>query len=698
MIFTKLKLNYFGQFTNREIELKPGINLIYGENEAGKSTIHTFIRGMLFGIERLRGRGAASKEDIYTRYLPWDYPGAYGGSLDLRIGDKDYRLQRSLHVSDKSFVILDLATGREVKLKEGLIGELLPGLTESAYKNTISMEQLKAATDAELAAQVRNYIANLSIAKSKEVNVVKAITSLTDQRKQLETVQNTAQLKALQAAIDAGLEKEERLEQLTGKLRELLVQEQRLLQHKSAIADQVDRETVKRMEQLPAVLEQYRSYQELIRQENNLRQQEQILKEKIEAGEKEYQASASLREDVEQLGQLQGELYDMDKAVSELEGEEKRLNKRVRESTYISILPCVALGLLIWSVTGFQPVGWFLLWGLAITGGALCILLTMIRLRKLKAFLNKKKEQVQKRAFLQTQLTAILGKYGLARMEELPSRQEAVIRNSYELEHARKQQEEQKQGLQELEDKRDVLYETIMKYLQNFTPEEELTDGAIERLQQAVEEKRRETSGMLAQLNRQQEDLRLGIEKLRWEISTLEGNEEELQRNRESYKELEQRQREAATEQEAVKLALSVIQELSTEIHDSFGQQLNSAVTKVISRITGQKYKDIKVDEKLEVKVGWKDDYVLLERLSAGTMEQVYFALRMAVADLLLGRDEAPLLLDDSLALYDESRVKACLRELSERKQVILFTCHKREQQLLKELDIAYHLVELSQG
>jgi hypothetical protein len=101
----------------------------------------------LFGIERLRGRGSASKDDLYTRYLPWDYPGAYGGSMELSIGDKEYRLQRSFHANDKSFTITELSTGREVKLKEGLISEMLPGLTESAFRNTISIEQLKAQMD-----------------------------------------------------------------------------------------------------------------------------------------------------------------------------------------------------------------------------------------------------------------------------------------------------------------------------------------------------------------------------------------------------------------------------------------------------------------------------------------------------------------------------------------------------------------------
>jgi uncharacterized protein YhaN len=146
-----------------------------------------------------------------------------------------------------------------------------------------------------------------------------------------------------------------------------------------------------------------------------------------------------------------------------------------------------------------------------------------------------------------------------------------------------------------------------------------------------------------------------------------------------------------------VKLALGTIQALSVDIHDSFGRQLNTAVSEIIGEVTGQKYTDIKVDEKLEVKVGFNGDYVLLDRLSAGTMDQVYFALRLAVADLLLGKDEVPLLLDDSFALYDENRVKSALNKITDRNQIILFSCHKREKNLLEEMGVPFHFVDLSQ-
>ena len=69
MKILSLHIDGFGKFHNRDISFQDGLNVVYGKNEAGKSTLHTFIKGMLFGIERQRGR--ASKNDTYSKFQPW---------------------------------------------------------------------------------------------------------------------------------------------------------------------------------------------------------------------------------------------------------------------------------------------------------------------------------------------------------------------------------------------------------------------------------------------------------------------------------------------------------------------------------------------------------------------------------------------------------------------------------------------------
>ena len=79
MKILELIIRNFGKLSDRHIKLSDGINLIYGENESGKSTVHTFIKGMFFGLER--GRGRAALNDTYSLYEPWENPNFYSGAV-----------------------------------------------------------------------------------------------------------------------------------------------------------------------------------------------------------------------------------------------------------------------------------------------------------------------------------------------------------------------------------------------------------------------------------------------------------------------------------------------------------------------------------------------------------------------------------------------------------------------------------------
>ena len=96
MKIEKLEIRNFGKMQNRTLEFSDGIQLISGENESGKSTVHTFIRSMLFGMTR--GRGRAAKNDVYSRYEPWENPAYYAGEMVLESGGKRFRQIGRAHV------------------------------------------------------------------------------------------------------------------------------------------------------------------------------------------------------------------------------------------------------------------------------------------------------------------------------------------------------------------------------------------------------------------------------------------------------------------------------------------------------------------------------------------------------------------------------------------------------------------------
>ena len=87
------------------------------------------------------------------------------------------------------------------------------------------------------------------------------------------------------------------------------------------------------------------------------------------------------------------------------------------------------------------------------------------------------------------------------------------------------------------------------------------------------------------------------------------------------------------------------------------------------------------------VRLNTPDRLLTLDQVSYGTMQQVYFALRLASAGLLSGDISVPVILDEPFAMYDEERLESALRFLSGcGRQVILFSCQRRELEMLSKL------------
>lgn len=203
MRICELVLRNFGKFTDKRIELSNGIQLIYGENESGKSTIHSFIKGMFFGIER--GRGRAAHNDVFSRYEPWDNAAYYSGMLRFESGGKMFCIYRDFDKVSKKVRVICESDGEELSAEDGDLETLLGEINAGIYDNTISIGQLKAETDGILSSELRNFATNYYAGGGGDIDLTAALGSLKTRKKEIE--------KEIRLALEEKQKKREHTEQ-----------------------------------------------------------------------------------------------------------------------------------------------------------------------------------------------------------------------------------------------------------------------------------------------------------------------------------------------------------------------------------------------------------------------------------------------------------------------------------------------------
>ena len=184
MHIDELYLRDFGKFHDTHIYMDDDIKVFYGENEYGKSTIYAFIKAMLFGLQRGRGRAAASDE--YTRYKPWDGSGGYSGIMRFTCGNRHFVLERNFNIYERSVSLVCADDGEELSVEDGDLEMLLGGLTRQSFENTIAIGQLMSKPDMSLAEELQNCAAVYYDTGSDRVDLSGAIETLREKKKKIE--------------------------------------------------------------------------------------------------------------------------------------------------------------------------------------------------------------------------------------------------------------------------------------------------------------------------------------------------------------------------------------------------------------------------------------------------------------------------------------------------------------------------------
>lgn len=188
MQIKEAKIFQFGKLNQREIRFAPGINVVYGENEAGKTTLHAFLLAILFGMQKGR-----SRQDAYLRYEPWHAPSYYCGALRFEVDGKPFYLERNFYHRDKRELLRNETDGEELSVAYGDLNMLLGGMSKELFLSTYDIPQSGAVTGKELAGILTEYLTAAAEGGEGSLYVGRALQQLEKQKKELSQELKTIQ-------------------------------------------------------------------------------------------------------------------------------------------------------------------------------------------------------------------------------------------------------------------------------------------------------------------------------------------------------------------------------------------------------------------------------------------------------------------------------------------------------------------------
>ena len=706
----------FGKLNHETLTLKPGLNVIEAHNEWGKSTWCAFILAMLYGIDT----SSRSKKDFIAdkeRYAPWS--GApMSGSMDLCWDGRNITIERSTKGRSifGQFKAYETDSGIPVPgLTAANCGEKLLGVEQSVFARAgfVRLKDMPVTQDESLRRRLNSLVTTGDESDSSD-DLAQKLKDLKNrcrfnrsgllpqaETQQRELVQKIQEMEHLQQQVVAIEKRQEELKayytQLVNHKQALLYEEDQNFAGKVAMTRAQLEIADDRVEALENVCKSLPAPNELERRKLQLQQ----LNEQKESLQMEIQ----LQPPAPQIPETAPQFRDTDPAAvvqqaqRDLQEYEQLLGSRKPPSPVLWIggLVLMVVGLALFVLTQFWPV---LAFGAAVT--LMGILLQQSRKKNNQQLELQARQIARFYAPLETtrwvaeaqHYAAVCTEYenGMAayraKQHQLDGRLRTLMNQLEELtdgQSVSRCEQETEAALQHHRAYADALRErsrltemvaTLESAHREVTPPETpdtltFTMPETERILSDVMAEIRQLHVRQGQCQGRMEALG-SAEVLRQQLSKVDGRIAELEKV-----------------YAAVVLAQQTLDQAKLELQRRFAPRISLRAQELFSALTGGRYQRISLGEDLAVSTAAEGEDTLRGSLwrSDGTADQLYLALRLAVAEELT--PEAPLVLDDAFVRFDEERLRNILNILNqtgESKQVILFTCQNRERNIMEEL------------
>ena len=693
----------FGKLEHETLELKPGLNIITAPNEWGKSTWCAFLVAMLYGLDtraKTTKNALADKE----RYAPWS--GApMAGRIDLNWKGRDITIERRTkrRIPLGEFQAYETASGLPVaELTAANCGQMLLGVEQTVFRRAgfIKHADLPVTQDEALRRRL-----NALVTTGDDSGAADRLAASLKDLKNRCRYNRSGLLPQAEAERDALEEKITELESLDTQCKKLRMRLDEVKEWLRQLHNHQQALAYAKMEADAARVAQARDAMEQTEQE--LRTLEGACA-KLPPREEADLKTRELKAFREQWNDIQMEVRtapaepqqpQLPNPFTGLSAQAAREMVHSDAKTYTAITSTKAPNVLIF-------VGLF---GLLAAGGLIYLMAYVFAAVAGLAGLAAFAWGIYEKISMKKQTRALLEKYGdgdwqhwgdpIAEYEQKLEVYKDALKEYQDINSdlevrlmVLRKKKESLCGLQEPDELLEFWQQTLAQWDAYYNARREALRAkshfeTLSAMVKPVEKPTMEDNLTHSETDtaRLLSDCQVEQQRLQNRLGQYQGRMEVLGDRDEMLRQLK-RINERIVKLEDTYAALLIAQETLTaaraELQRRFAPRITQRAQKLLSRMTGGRYHSLTMSEDFSLQAGAGEEDTVHDAMwrSDGTVDQLYLALRLAVAEELT--PEAPLILDDALVRFDDKRMKAAvgiLKEMAKDKQVICFTCQGRE-------------------
>ncbi len=648
MKIQKVKINAYGKLKDKEIELKDNINIIHGKNEAGKSTLLKFMVNTFYGISK--NKNGKDYSD-FEKYKPWEGE-EFSGKIEYQLDNqenfevfRDFKKKNPQIFNEKKEDIsknfnIDKSKGNEFFYEQTKMDEKL-------FLSTIVVNQEEVKLEKSEQNILIQKIANLVGTGDDNVSYKRAIDRIN--RRQLgEIGTERSREKPLNILLreNQNLEEEkQKLEKFKNSKYEIEENKNNLLEKFSNLEMELEfLNKIKKIYENEKIENEKIKIKENIKNENN----QKIKINKKEILEKENRNKKIFEKNNQKINTL-------------IKNKNKIKNKLIILFIFIILINILQ----------------FVFIKNAIVNYIFLLTLPMDLIFSI-LFLKNKKNKIKQ-----------LEKENKDEEEKINNEKNNYLNENKIIE---KNNEELENEIKELKNNLNLnIHLEIEKiknnYLNKIKNNKIIEINEIKNIQEEIDKIQKELNEIKIKLHA----LDLDKENVEPKVDNLIKIEEQIVNNNEKIVNLKKLDK-------SMNLAKTLLEKAYEKMKNTVTPKFTESLSKNISKITNGKYNKVMVQDDTGLIVELENgNYVEGNRLSVGTIDQLYLSLRLSMIEDL-STEKMPIILDEAFAYYDTQRLENILTYLANTykdRQIILFTCTEREKDIFEQIHIPYHLIEI---